>query len=174
MSLQGKTSRSVLKSYVSVSFVSFARLVRLCLGPTSVSARKLAHGNPLTILGIDLCIKHDGVVFWPAEEKVANWIMRIRDAMADMTMSSGEASKLSGALQWASQAAFRRVGRAMLRPLIDHIHSRLPVFGRSSELMLALKWWSEVLCLKIRYFLFVLFVHVHGSLRFIGKRGHGL
>ena len=55
-------------------FVSCARLVRLCLGPTSVSARKLAHGNPLTILGIDLCIKHDGVVLWPAEEKVANWI----------------------------------------------------------------------------------------------------
>ena len=59
MSLQGKTSRYVLQFDESVSFVSFARLVRLCLGPTSVSARKLAHGNPLTILGIDLCIKHN-------------------------------------------------------------------------------------------------------------------
>ena len=135
----------------SLLFVLVCRLVRVCLGPTSVSARKLAHGNPLTILGVDLCIKHDGVVFWPAEQKVANWIMRIQASMSDLSMSSGEASKLSGALQWASQASFRRVGRAMLRPLINHIHSRLPVFDTSSELMLALRWWSEVLCLKIRY-----------------------
>ena len=159
-SLRGATCLLYNSFDCSLLLVLVCRLVRVCLGPTSVSARKLAHGNPLTILGVDLCIKHDGVVFWPAEQKVANWIMRIQASMSDLSMSSGEASKLSGALQWASQASFRRVGRAMLRPLINHIHSRLPVFDASSELMLALRWWSEVLCLKIRYVPLVRFIHM--------------
>ena len=46
----------------------------------------------------------------------------------------GDAKKLSGALTWASQQSFKRLGRAMLRPIIWHakfvLHAagqRLPV-----------------------------------------------
>ncbi len=60
----------------------------------------------------------------------------------------GEASKLSGKLQWSSQSAFRNVGRAMLRPLIEHKRARKPDIGL--ELQLALQWWEEVLQLQIR------------------------
>ena len=47
------------------------------------------------------------------------------------------------------------------------------MFGASSELMLALKCWSEVLRLKIRCVLLDVFVDVFSCLRLIGKKGHG-
>lgn len=86
-------------------------------------------------------------------------------ALATLKMTSGEASKLSGGLQWACQMAFRRLGRAMLRPIIDqikcallHFRSRvvctrslaLYVFRTRTgevgkDLRLALVWWKKVL-----------------------------
>ena len=59
---------------------------------------------------------------------------------------TGTASKLAGALSWASQAMFRRIGRAMLRPLYRH-KSR---YGTISwQLRLCLRWWSEVLQMQL-------------------------
>ena len=83
-------------------------------------------------------------------------------------LNPGDASKLSGALQWAGsvfaqvhtwlhavllmlftgQKIFRKLGRAMLRPIITQS------LGRSTkvrtDLRLALLWWREVLTLEIR------------------------
>ena len=41
---------------VATAKETFARLVRACLGESSVADRKLEHGNPLTILGVEICL----------------------------------------------------------------------------------------------------------------------
>ena len=127
---------------------SFARLVRACLGPDAVSERKLEHGNPLVVLGVETAIDEGGATFWPAQDKVDKWSASIDAFLASKVMRSGEASKLSGQLQWASQSAFRRLGRALLRPIIDQIYARSSAILYNLEL--SLRWWREVLALQIR------------------------
>jgi len=46
------------------------RAIRCLLGPTAISQRKLAHGNPLVILGVSITIEQTGVRFRPEPEKV--------------------------------------------------------------------------------------------------------
>ena len=62
------------------------------------------------------------------------------------------AGKLAGALSWASQSLFHRLGRAMLLPLFkrQHAHSRTHKIGVDTPLQLALLWWLEVLQLGLR------------------------
>ena len=42
---------------------------------------------------------------------------RMRVALETGKLCAGEAKKLGGGLQWAGQKAFKRLGRAMLRPI---------------------------------------------------------
>ena len=126
----------------------FARLVRACLGDDALSEQKLECGNPLIVLGVEIELSGEGATFWPAQEKVNKWTAAIDTFLAHMRMSSGEASKLAGQLQWASQSAFRRLGRAMLRPIIDQIRAGSSEVQR--ELELALRWWREVLQLQLK------------------------
>lgn len=125
----------------------FARLVRCLLGETAISERKLEHGNPLTILGIEAFLQHDGATFRPNEEKAVKWSDKIWEILCNGSLKGGEASKLAGALQWATSHTFRRLGRAMLRPLFKQIRCRRPEL--SGELRLGLQWWLEVLSLEI-------------------------
>ena len=125
----------------------FLKLVRCLLGSTAISERKLEHGNPLTILGVEATLRHEGASFRPNDEKALKWIDKIWDVMCKDCLHSGEASKLAGALQWATQNTFRRLGRAMLRPLFKQIRRRNPEL--SKELRLGLQWWMEVLSLGI-------------------------
>ena len=124
-----------------------ARLVRACLGGTAVAMKKLLSGNPLVVLGIELSLGLSGVTLCPSSEKVAKWLLRIEMALDAGHLNGGDASHLSGALQWASQAMFKRLGRAMLRPIIRQIDSRDGRIGR--QLRLALEWWLEVLQLRL-------------------------
>ena len=78
---------------------SFARLVRACLGPDAISERKLEHGNPLVVLGVEATIDEGGATFWPAQDKVDKWSASIDAFLARKVMRSGEASKLSWQLQ---------------------------------------------------------------------------
>lgn len=55
----------------------------------------------------------------PSHDEVVKWRSRIESALQSRTLSSGEASKLAGALQWGAQYIFRRLGRAMLRPIFQ-------------------------------------------------------
>ena len=48
---------------IQIAKECFARLVRACLGESSISDRKLEHGNPLTVLGIDMRLVVHGVAF---------------------------------------------------------------------------------------------------------------
>ena len=128
----------------------YARLVRACLGEEAVQKRKLHHGAELEVLGVDVRFSAEGVHMMPSRDKRYKWCCRIRDILADGTLHSGDASKLagecrshalrelalpqpvSGALNWASQRAFKRLGRAMLVPLRNQIWS-----ARLAHLMLA-------------------------------------
>ena len=109
----------------------FAKLVRSILGATAISDRKLAAGNPLTVLGIECFLDQEGAAFRPDKEKIVKWSAKIRNILDAGLLHSGEASKLSGALQWAGQHSFKKLGRAMLRPIfrqglyLIHIVSRL-------------------------------------------------
>ena len=60
---------------------------------------------------------------------------------------AGEASKLAGALSWGASHQFRRVGRAMVRPLFQHAHG----YGKrlSGNVRDSLSWWHEVLSNRI-------------------------
>ena len=124
------------------------RLVRVCMGPTAIAERKLDFGKQLIVLGVGIDIKPSGFSCWPSDDKVTKWTRRIDLALTSGKLSPGEASKLSGALMWATQAIFKRLGRAMLRPIIRQIHNVKSSIG--SELAIALKWWREVLNMGLR------------------------
>ena len=98
-----------------------ARLVRVCLGHSAILERKLESGLPLIVLGVETNIDKDGIHMFPSRDKVNKWSVQLKETLSTGLMTSGEASKLSGALQWAGQHAFRRLGRAMLRPIMWHI-----------------------------------------------------
>ena len=122
---------------VEVAMDVFARLVRACLGCSAVSASKFACGNPLVILGVEARLLSGGAQFWPAPEKVAKWLPTIKAAIADRQLSPGEANKKAGQLQWSTQRSFRKLGRAMLRPLIEHARGKDSQVGQ--ELLMALQ-----------------------------------
>ena len=112
--------------------------------------RKLQSGAELEVLGVDVRFSEKGVHMMPSRDKRYKWCCRIRDILADGMLHSGDASKLAGncrrhaqrecvfmqlaagALNWASQRAFKRLGRAMLVPLRNQIWS-----ARLARLMLA-------------------------------------
>ena len=73
------------------------RLVRLLLGPTSVSPHKLECGNPLVILGVRITLSKNGMQFTPDPQKVARWTQQIDAALAAGRLCAGESSKLAGA-----------------------------------------------------------------------------
>jgi hypothetical protein len=98
----------------------FYRLVECLLGPGSCAKDKLMYGNPLTVLGVDITLTRLGALMKPSADKVVKWVCRIQQCIQKGLMTSGEASKLAGALQWASQHMFKRLGRAMIRPIIRH------------------------------------------------------
>ncbi len=93
----------------------FAMLVEAMLGKGSVSTKKLQHGNPLEILGLETTLSKEGVSFRqslprkvsgpallqlvcdrPSRAKVAKWCAQIERALACGRLTPGEASKLAG------------------------------------------------------------------------------
>lgn len=79
----------------------------------------------------------------PSADKRAKWLERVRAALAAEELTAGAASKLAGALSWGASHQFRRLGRAMLRPLFAHAHGRSAKL--SADAMCCLRWWAEVL-----------------------------
>ena len=67
----------------------------------------------------------------------------INEALSSGTFTQSDASKLAGRLSWATQFLFRKLGRAMLRPLFSRKYSSET--GVDEELRLALRWWQRVL-----------------------------
>ena len=152
----------------------FAAMVRLLLGPSAVSSKKLECGVPLCVLGLDVDISTEGMRCKPRyfvtlsiiktasciifvfirREKVEKWCSVINTALAAGTLCPGMASKLAGGLSWACQNMFSRFGRALLRPIYAQQHkvNFRASCGRShvsEALRLSLRWWLEVLALEL-------------------------
>ena len=148
------------------AFVFLYRLVKALLGDSAVAKEKLEEGKQLVILGVEATVSREGLKCIPDKKKRKKWIARILRILEEGRLNAGEASKLSGALQWATQQQFRRLGRAMIRPIFRHasktksdlMHdmnmTRTRQIRRKSgevdrELELALQWWLQVLELEI-------------------------
>ena len=114
-----------------------ARLVRVIFGKSAVAERKLDFGPTLVALGAS------GYSCELEEEKAAKCIATITEALNTGELNPGVARNLACRHSWASQFVFRRLGRAMLRPIFGR--------GHSSECMLdgalrqALMWWLMIL-----------------------------
>ena len=125
----------------------FARLVRCLLGHGALAERKLEVGMPLVILGIRVVLADGGVSMSPDKAKVRKWCDIIRSFLTSGHVCAGEASKLAGRLNWASQACFKRLGRAMLYPI--YRQQRSSKRDMAADLRLALCWWLEALQLNL-------------------------
>ena len=123
------------------------RLICILLGRTAVQDKKVECGLQLEVLGVWIAPNADGVECWPAQNKVKKWLAVIDSAIANGFLSAGEASKLAGRLSWAGCKLFRKLGRAMLRPIFNQ---KGKANGRiDAELSRSLHWWKQVLRLGI-------------------------
>ena len=102
----------------------FARLTRCMLGPTAIAEKKLEHGNPLTILGVETAIGGAGVIFQPEGSKKKKWIKQIQEILEKGSITTGEASKMAGRLMWAAQSIFRRMEERCSRPFTEDVTAR--------------------------------------------------
>ena len=138
------------KASIDAGMNCFARLVRACLGSSAVAADKLEAGAELVLLGVSVKLSRDGALLKPSADKVAKWSRQLKSFLSLGRLCGGEAAKLAGALQWAAQHTFKRLGRAMIRPIINQEHARSSDIN--DQLQLALMWWLEVLNLDIAQF----------------------
>ena len=91
----------------------------MCLGASAIADHRLGYGRQLVVLGIEIVIKPSGIACWPSSDKILKWTQRITLALKSGKLCPGDASKLLGALMWATQSMFNSLGRAMLRPIFD-------------------------------------------------------
>ena len=122
---------------------ALARLVRVLLGSDAVAASKLECVPGLSVLGVDITMCREGFQLRPSPGKVASWIDVLETASETRLLHRGPATKLAGKLSWGCSQLFKRIGRAMLRPIFDQKSKR---DGRiSAELACALSWWKRIL-----------------------------
>ena len=125
----------------------FARLVRVVLGADAIENKKLDHGMSLVVLGAEISFKQEYFSCRPAPNTVAKCLKVIRDSLSSGSLLAGDAQKLAGRLNWSTQHLFKRLGRAMLRPIYQQKFTRKGVMR--PILVSALRWWEHVLTLEI-------------------------
>ena len=126
-----------------------ARLVRVLLGSTAVAEGddKLKCGAELEVLGVHIAMSENGFVLKPAPDKIPKWSCVLQHVLHSRVFLPGAASKLAGKLSWGGSVLFRRLGRAMLRPIFDQ---KTRSDGHvSPDLARALQWWLDVLSLDL-------------------------
>lgn len=69
--------RAPLACHIPLPPFNCRRLVRACLGPDAVSAKKLLSGSPLEILGVDTCFTREGISLVPSQDKIKKWLARL-------------------------------------------------------------------------------------------------
>ena len=151
-----------LESHATVEHAMwcFVRLVRALLGGDAIAPgsctcgkqgcsacmpRKCSFGLPLCVLGIEVTVGDDGVEARPSPDKVAKWLAQLDGALSSGFLPPGEAAKLAGRLQFATQHMFRRLGRAMLRPLYQQQYAPLRGNRIGNTLRAAMSWWKAAL-----------------------------
>lgn len=127
----------------------FARVVRCILGVSALSFHKMGVNITMEFLGICVSPSLNGISFWPSRVKVLRWSEDIKEALRSNTLSAGDASKLAGRLAFANQVIFKRIGRAMLRPIYAQQHAPLKGGRIGPLLKLSLQWWLAILQLEL-------------------------
>ena len=127
----------------------FARVTRAILGEEALAKAKLEQGRPLGVLGLLFTADNEGVSVRVNEDKTQKLLKELEDCLKKGKLSAGNAAKLAGRLSFAAQHTFRKLGRAMLRPLFQQEHAPLPGGKLGDSLKLALKWWQKALALKM-------------------------
>ncbi len=122
---------------------TMSRLVKALLGAGAVASNKVECGAQLKILGIQVVPNMEGFSCMLSREKAEKCISTMLRALQAKVLNIGCAQKLAGRLSWASLFIFIRLGRAMLRPLFDHIHSGCSRVA--DALTTAMEWWVDVL-----------------------------
>ena len=126
------------------AMLCFARVVRAVLGKSAIAADKLMFGTSLEVLGVQIKLGRDRFTLNPCEKKMKKCLLVMEEALAEGgVLSPGCASKLAGRMQWGCQYMFRRLGRAMIRPIFAQCHARSGFVG--DDLRVALGWWCKVL-----------------------------
>ena len=100
------------------------RVIRVLLGASALAARKIEWGMSLVVLGVSITMHKAGYECRPSREKMEKCIVVMKQALATGLLHGGAAAKLGGRLLWAAQHLFRRLGRAMLRPIFRQKSSR--------------------------------------------------
>ena len=59
----------------------FARLVKCLLGDDAIADKKLDCGAPLTVLGVTIHIKDEGLHLIPEPSKVTKWTAQVRPSL---------------------------------------------------------------------------------------------
>ena len=99
-------------------------------------------------LGIQIRFTGEGAWCAPDEEKAAKWSADIRSALDTMMLKAHVATKLAGRLNFAAQTMWRRLGRAMMRPIYAHTRTTSGRVGQ--RLATSLGWWLNVLSARQR------------------------
>jgi hypothetical protein len=118
---------------------------RAIMGPTSLSCKKILYGNPLGLLGFQVFAGSGFARFSLVEDKRTKWLALVQGYLAAGTLYQREAAQLAGRLAFASLFLFRRLGRAMLRPLFRQQHHGPKDGSMNLSLQAALQWWVTAL-----------------------------
>ena len=97
--------------------------VKALLGDGVIAPGKAECGPQLEILGIEMEPTAAGFTCRLSTAKAQKSLDAIPEALERGSMYSGCAQKLAVRLSWASQFVFKRLGRAMLRPVYADAHS---------------------------------------------------
>ena len=62
-------------------------MVRCFLGHAAIAEKKLDHGNPLEVLGVDVSIDSEGISFQPNSDKRAKWSHAMEEALRSQRSS---------------------------------------------------------------------------------------
>ena len=81
-------------------------------------------GISLQILGVDVAPEVSGYKCKLSKKKAEKCAQMIEAALSTKVLQPGCAMKLAGRLSWATQFLFKRLGRAMLRPIFKQAYSR--------------------------------------------------
>ena len=118
---------------------------RALLGPESLAEKKILCGNPLTILGFQVFAGSDFAQFTLDECKRDRWLLDIEKYLEANHLSPREAACLAGRLAFACLFLFRRLGRAMVRPIFARQYSACRNCTLTRALRSALVWWKTAL-----------------------------
>ena len=97
----------------------------------------MEYGRKLVILGILVAPGADGFECRLDADKARKCLRAIEQPLENKVLHPGCAQKLAGRLSWASLFLFRRLGRAMLRPLFKRAHGWYNLQGCAGQNMCA-------------------------------------